>query len=297
MIHHSSCPLCDSKDISLFIQTNDFFLTREPYSIFRCSTCGFTFTQDHPDESQAGNYYASEEYLSHNDSSGGSTAILYRLVRRIMLRRKRNIAEKACGITRGKILDIGSGTGHFLAEMKRSGWETIGVEIDEKTRQYSVSSYGLDIIDPGLIKFIPSSSCDCITLWHTLEHFQDPFLYAEEIHRILRPEGTCIIALPNCSSYDAAFYRKFWAAWDVPRHLWHFSRSTMGFFADRTGFMVRSVRSLPLDVFYISIISEKYKDTFLYFISGLIRGFWFYLRSLLSMEKSSSLIYFMQKKT
>ncbi|MCU0457298.1 MAG: class I SAM-dependent methyltransferase [Bacteroidales bacterium] len=296
MIHYSSCPLCDSKDTGLFIQTNDFFLTREPYSIFRCSNCGFTFTQDHPDESQAGNYYASEEYLSHNDSSGGVTGTLYRLARRIMLGRKRKIAEIACGITRGKILDIGSGTGHFLAEMKRSGWETIGVEISEKARQYSASVHGLDVIDPGLIQFIPSSSCDCITLWHTLEHFQHPFRYAEEIHRILKPEGICIIALPNCSSHDALHYRKFWAAWDVPRHLWHFSPSTMGFFADKAGFMVKAVKSLPPDVFYISILSEKYRRKSLHFVRGFLWGSWFYLISFFDRRKSSSLIYIIQKK-
>ena len=214
-----------------------------------------------------------------------------------MLRRKRKIAEQACGKKKGKILDIGSGTGHFLAEMKRSGWETSGIEINEKARQYSSSVHGLNIIDPGQIQFIPTSSCDCITLWHTLEHFRYPFRYAEEIHRILKPEGTCIIALPNCSSHDAGHYRKFWAAWDVPRHLWHFSPATLGFFADKAGFMVKAFKSLPLDVFYISIISEKYRGTIPYFIWGLVRGFWFYLRSLMDRKGSSSLIYFIQKKS
>lgn len=297
MIHYSGCPLCDSKETSLFIQTNDFFLTQEPYSIFRCNDCGFTFTQDHPDESLAGNYYSSDEYLSHNDRAGGITGYLYRAIRKVMLFRKRKLVEKACGMKNGKILDIGSGTGHFLAEMKRSGWETAGIEISEKSRQYSAIVHGLDVIDPGLIQFIPSSSCDCITLWHTLEHFQYPFRYAEEIRRILKPEGVCIIALPNCSSYDAGFYRKFWAAWDVPRHLWHFSPSTLGFFADKARFLVKTVRRLPLDVFYISIISEKYRGTIPYFIWGLARGFWFYLLSFLNRQRSSSLIYFLRKKS
>ncbi|MDM7918979.1 MAG: hypothetical protein QUS12_07420, partial [Methanosarcina sp.] len=93
MIHYSSCPLCDSKETSLFIQTNDFFLTQEPYSIFRCNDCGFTFTQDHPDESLAGNYYSSDEYLSHNDSAGGITGYLYRAIRKVMLFRKRKLVE------------------------------------------------------------------------------------------------------------------------------------------------------------------------------------------------------------
>jgi len=296
MSHYSNCPLCGSENPGLHIQTNDFFLTGEPFSLFRCTFCGFVFTQDHPDEENIGRYYASEDYLSHNDSAKGFSSALYRFSRSIMLRMKRRIIESATGLKKGNLLDTGSGTGHFLAEMKRAGWDVQGIEINEKARNYSTSVHGVNVIDPGMILSIPSGSYDCITMWHVLEHFQDPFSYASEILRLLKPDGICIIALPNRSSYDATYYKKFWAAYDVPRHLWHFSPLTFSLFAEKTGFRLRSIRRLPLDVFYISMLSEKYRETKLHNLKGLIKGIWFYILSSFNRNRSSSLIYILQKK-
>lgn len=295
MVHYSKCPLCGSKETGLYIQTNDFFLTGEPFSLFRCNSCGFIFTQDHPDEINTGRYYSSEEYLSHNDTAKGISGKLYRFTRSIMLRRKRRMVEKTTGMRKGAILDIGSGSGHFLCEMKRSGWEVKGIEINEKARQYSISEHNVEVIDPGLISFLPAESFNCITLWHVFEHFHDPDSYAHEILRLLKPGGVCIAALPNSNSYDSGYYRKFWAAWDVPRHLWHFTPSVFGFFAHRSGFRIKIIRSLPMDVFYISMLSEKYKKSFLYFVAGIIKGFYFFTLSVFRKKKSSSLVYFLQK--
>ena len=295
MVHYSKCPLCGSKETGLYIQTNDFFLTGEPFSLFRCSACGFIFTQDHPDESSIGRYYSSDEYLSHNDTAKGISGRLYRFTRSIMLRRKRRMVEQMTGTEKGTLLDIGSGTGHFLGEMKRAGWEVKGIEINEKARQYSVSEQNVDVIDPGLVSFLPTGSFDCISLWHVLEHFHDPDSYVNEILRLLKPGGVCIIALPNSDSFDSGYYRKFWAAWDVPRHLWHFTPAVFGFFAQKNGFRIKAIRSLPMDVFYISMLSEKYKKSFLYFPAGIIKGAYFSILSVFRKNKSSSLVYFLKK--
>jgi SAM-dependent methyltransferase len=296
MTHYGNCPLCGSENPGLYIQTNDFFLSGEPFSLFRCRVCGFIFTQDHPDEENIGRYYASGDYLSHNDSVKGFSSALYRFSRNIMLGRKRKLAESATGKKSGSILDIGSGTGHFLSEMLRAGWYVKGIEINEKARQYSVSSYGVEVIGPSSISSLPPGSFDCITLWHVLEHFQDPFRYASEIMRLLKPGGVCITALPNSNSYDAFYFKKFWAAYDVPRHLWHFSPSTFSSFADKTGFSIRKVRKLPLDVFYISILSEKYRGSTFSFPLGMLKGMYFWFLSLFEKKKSSSLVFILQKK-
>jgi SAM-dependent methyltransferase len=253
------------------------------------------FTQDHPDENDISNYYASEDYLSHNDSARGFTSILYRFSREIMLGRKRKITKKAAGLNKGRLLDIGCGTGHFLDVMKKAEWEVKGIEINDKAREYAVMSFGVEVINPGQISLLEPGSFDCITLWHVLEHFQDPLRYLSDISRLLKAEGTCIIALPNCSSYDAEYYGKFWAAFDVPRHLWHFSPFTFQLFAQKAGFTIRSVKSLPLDVFYISMLSEKQRGTSLYFITGIAKGTWFWCLSLFKKTKSSSLIYILKK--
>jgi len=296
MAHHNICPLCSSPDLNLFLKADDYFLSRENFSLLKCTKCGFVFTQDPPDESKIGKYYESDEYISHNDSTPGFSNILYRFSRKIMLKKKRNILRKVTGLKKGGLLDIGSGTGHFLSEMRNSGWDVNGVEINKKAREYSVSTSGIDVYPPSEISAFSSGNFDCITLWHVLEHFENPFEYMIEIQRMLKPEGILIVALPNCSSFDAEHYKEYWSAYDVPRHLWHFNPETFKLFAEKNGFGISSIRTLPLDVFYISMLSEKYKGTKLYFIQGIIKGLWFSLLSSFSKEKSSSLIYVASKQ-
>ena len=295
MIHYDKCPLCLSEKISLHFQTKDHFLSRENYSLMKCTDCGFIFTQDHPDTEHIGKYYESAAYLSHKDSAKGLSGRLYRLSRRLMLRKKRETVKSVTGRKTGDLLDIGSGAGHFLNEMKSSGWNVRGIEINDGARESSVSAFGIDVLPPEKILNLPELGFDCITLWHVLEHFQDPFGYAAGISRLLKPEGVCIIALPNCRSSDARHYRQFWAAYDVPRHLWHFTPETFRRFAEKTGFKIESIKRLPLDVFYISSLSEKYKGSTLSFIEGTIKGLWFSFISSLNMKKSSSLVYLLRK--
>jgi 2-polyprenyl-3-methyl-5-hydroxy-6-metoxy-1,4-benzoquinol methylase len=179
--------------------------------------------------------------------------------------------------------------------MNRSGWKVRGIEINDKAREFSHSHFGLDVISPDQIANVGSESFDCITLWHVLEHFHNPYKYAADIHRILKPGGVCLIALPNSGSPDAAHYKEFWAAYDVPRHLWHFNPETFKLFAEKTGFKLKELRSLPLDVFYISALSEKYKKSSLSFIKGMVRAKFYAFRTFFNKEKSSSVIYILKK--
>jgi 2-polyprenyl-3-methyl-5-hydroxy-6-metoxy-1,4-benzoquinol methylase len=295
MVHHNACPLCASEKILIKFRFTDHFVSKEVFSLAECSECGFNFTQDYPEESEIGKYYESDEYISHSDTSKGFSNKIYRLVRNMMLGRKKDIAKSTCSLNTGRLLDIGSGTGYFAATMKKAGWQVSGIEINEKARTFSRNQFGLDIIDPGEIASLASDSFDCITLWHVLEHFHDPFRYASEIRRLLKPGGHCIIALPNCSSYDALYYKNLWAAYDIPRHLWHFNPSSFKLFADKTGFKIKQLMNLPLDVFYISIISEKYKGSKLAFIKGTLMALPFAIKSLFHKNKSSSVIYILQK--
>jgi len=295
MVHHECCPLCQSGKIDVKFSCTDHFISREIFQVAQCSACGFQFTLDYPDEEEIGRYYESEEYVSHSNTSKGFVNNLYQLARKYMLRRKLAIVRQASGLKTGILLDIGSGTGHFADTMQRSGWNVRGIEINDKAREFSESQFGLDVICPDLISSLESESFDCITLWHVLEHFHNPFKYAADIHRILKPGGVCLIALPNSGSPDAAHYKEFWAAYDVPRHLWHFNPETFKLFAEKTGFRLKELRSLPLDVFYISALSEKYKKSSLSFIKGIVRAKFYAFYSLFSKEKSSSVIYILQK--
>jgi 2-polyprenyl-3-methyl-5-hydroxy-6-metoxy-1,4-benzoquinol methylase len=192
-------------------------------------------------------------------------------------------------------MDIGSGTGYFASAMKEAGWSVTGVETNEKAREFSSSHFGIQALSPGQTTTLDPGSFDCITLWHVLEHFHDPFTYSAEILRLLKPGGICIIALPNSSSFDANYYGPYWAAWDVPRHLWHFNPNSFRKFSEKTGFKLETVKSLPFDVFYISQLSEKYKGSSLAFIRGMIKALIFATLVVFRKSKGSSVIYILRK--
>jgi len=294
MIRHSTCPLCKSQEISPYLKCIDHLVTGEVFEVFTCSGCGFIFTQNHPEESESGKYYESEEYISHSDSHKTIFDRIYQLARKIMLNRKKRIVTEICDIRYGSILDIGSGTGNFLKTMKDAGWKTEGIEINVKARDHAKIFFNMTLLSPREINSLPDKSFDCITLWHTLEHFHEPEKYFREIKRLLRPEGTVVVALPNTDSYDARHYGSAWAAYDVPRHLWHFKPDTVALFAERNGFMVSPLGYLPFDVFYISVLSEKYRGARFFFLSGMTKGLIFSFASIFRKSKSSSLIYILR---
>jgi 2-polyprenyl-3-methyl-5-hydroxy-6-metoxy-1,4-benzoquinol methylase len=295
MVHHNVCPLCSSENIGPQFVCTDHFISKKEFTIFKCSDCDFSFTQDYPDETEISRYYESDSYISHSDTSEGFSNKLYRIARRMMLSKKKGLIRKFTGFNKGTILDIGSGTGHFADTMKKAGWVSKGIEINEKARNFSISHFGLEVSTPDEISTFEPAGFDCITLWHVLEHFHNPFSYISEISRILRPGGICVIALPNCSSFDAKHYNRFWAAWDVPRHLLHFNTATFRLFSEKAGFCLEKLRSLPLDVFYISMLSEKYKGSGLSFIKGMVIAGWFAFLSFFNKKKSSSIIYILRK--
>ncbi|MEI6048210.1 MAG: class I SAM-dependent methyltransferase [Bacteroidota bacterium] len=296
MAHHDVCPLCSSEKISLHSGCTDHFLSNEVFAVFKCSSCSFEFTQDYPEENEIGKYYESDDYISHSGTSTGFSNKIYHVARNIMLLKKRSIIENVTGLKKGSLLDIGSGTGHFAVAMKKAGWQVKGIEINEKARDYSISQFGLEIFGPERMTTLTANSFDCITLWHVLEHFHDPYKYASDIVRLLKPGGLCLIALPNSSSYDALYYRQFWAAYDVPRHLWHFNPSTFRIFSDKTGFIIEKLRNLPLDVFYISILSERYKGSKISFLAGMIKALLFTFFAVFKRSRRSSIIYILRKK-
>lgn len=297
MVHHTGCPLCSSEKISFHISCIDYLINKEIFALNRCEVCGFVFTQDHPDEAEIYKYYESDDYISHSDTSKGFVNKIYRLARKVMLIKKRGIIKKLTGLKKGIILDIGSGAGHFASSMKKTGWLAKGVEINEKARNFSSSAFGLEIIGPEKISALEATSFDCITMWHVLEHFQDPFKYLSEVNRLLKPGGLCLVALPNCGSYDAEHYSQFWAAYDVPRHLWHFSPVTFRLFSEKAGMAVERSILLPFDVFYISLLSEGYKGSRWSFITGISKALLFSILSVFNKTRGSSVIYILRKST
>lgn len=291
----NKCILCSSDKISFHLRCQDFLVSKEEFDLYRCPQCGFVFTQGYPDEQTIGRYYESDDYISHDDAAKGFLNRAYLLARDYMVRMKRTIVENTIGDLNGNLLDIGCGTGYFAGLMKRSGWKVTGIEPNSKAREFGTIRFGIDVIKPDQISALPDRSFDCITLWHVFEHLHDLFKYSSEIKRLLKLGGHCIAALPNYGSYDADFYGKAWAAYDVPRHLWHFNPSAFRLFCELEGFKINRIRRLPLDVFYISILSERNLGRGMPLIRGTLMGLWFAIKAAFNKDKTSSLIFILKR--
>jgi 2-polyprenyl-3-methyl-5-hydroxy-6-metoxy-1,4-benzoquinol methylase len=194
------------------------------------------------------------------------------------------------------LLDIGAGTGYFLQVMLKRGWKISGTEKSDSARKFAAEKWGMQLLPEDGLGSLPENSFDAITLWHVMEHLHDLHTYWEKLAGLLKREGSLIIALPNPASADAGHYREHWAAWDVPRHLWHFSPENIKQIAEKHGFILQSTYRMPFDVFYVSILSERYKKSAFPILKGLLKGTVWWCFSLLSIEKCSSLIYVFKLK-
>jgi SAM-dependent methyltransferase len=285
------CPVCGSEKFDPFISGKDFFLTGESFEIVSCRDCGFRFTNPRPKEEELGKYYESTEYISHSDTRKGLFASVYQVVRRYTIGRKLSMIEKYHG--KGKILDIGCATGQFLNHMALHGWEATGIEPDVKTRDRAISEYGLQVFPEDHLNTLNNNSFDVITMWHVLEHVSDLNGRMSQLKNLLKPKGTLIVAVPNSNSYDAKKYNTFWAGYDLPRHLYHFTKPDVKLLAERHGFGIVKILPMKFDAFYVSLLSEKYKSGKMQWLPALWNGFWSNLKSG-SKNGHSSLIYVMK---
>ncbi len=290
-----TCLACGSADSAGLFNAKDHMVSKSEYLIRRCNACGMGWTANPPAEPESGAYYVSEDYISHTDRKQSLPDKLYHLARSFMLRRKQRMVTLATGKNNGNLVDIGSGTGYFAAFMKKKGWQVTAIEISETARKYSENQFGLKAISPEEINHLPSGSADCITFWHVLEHLYDPAEWFNNVARVLKDDGKCILALPNFSSSDALWFGKWWAALDVPRHLWHFTPEALRLFAGRNGFTCERIASLPLDLFYISILSYRNKGIPMPLLRGVMTGMFLGIRSGFRKQRSSSLVYILSK--
>ncbi len=273
----------------------NYYATGEAFDIYECDACGMRFTQDAPIEAEAAQYYSSPDYISHTDIRKGLFNRTYHAVRTVMLRRKAHLVMKALGRKEGRLLDIGAGTGYFAREMQRRGFAVEAVEVSEDARKVAEKNAGIKEKDISALATFENESFDAITMWHVLEHVYNLADEWQTLRRLLKNDGRLVIAVPNCASLDAKHYREFWAAYDVPRHLWHFNSHTMKLMAEQYGFKIMSIHPMPFDAYYISMLSEKYSGRKPYFLRGMIFGTYSWFKTLCNKKNSSSLIYVMRK--
>ncbi|MDB5221679.1 MAG: Methyltransferase type 12 [Chitinophagaceae bacterium] len=291
MMVYSACPCCNAQNIVKVLSAKDHTVSGEVFEIWQCNICTARFTQGIPDKNELEKYYKSEDYISHSDTKKGLINSMYHFVRKRTLRGKRKLVEKYTRLSTGKILDIGAGTGAYLHIMEQAGWEATGLEPDETARENAQQLYGLSLQPPEELFNPGSKTFDAITLWHVLEHVHDLHAYMGQLKKILKPTGSLFIAVPNYTCYDAKVYNQFWAAYDVPRHLYHFSPASITQLLLQHGLQLKEIKPMWYDSFYVSMLSEKYKTGKNNLLHAAWNGYVSNWKALLNKEKCSSLIY------
>lgn len=291
-----SCPLCGGIHLSKKMASNDYYATSEQFNLYQCEDCQFLFTQDFPVETEIGKYYETPDYISHSDTKKGLMNRVYHIVRMRMLNKKAQLITKSTKKGSGNILDIGTGTGYFSHTMQKMGWKVSAIEKSAQARAFAKQNFNLDVKDESALVNLPKNSFDAITLWHVMEHLEQLNDTWKKLYDLLDKNGKLIVAVPNCDSYDAQKYKEDWAAYDVPRHLWHFTPKTMEQFATKHHFTLVSSHPMPFDAFYVSILSEKNKKHSLAIFRGMFTGTIAWIHSLINKERSSSMIYVFRKE-
>ena len=291
MIEYHSCPLCGVKDIKRVFAAEDFTVSHEHFDIWECHNCTLRFTQNIPSGEDIGRYYQSQNYISHSDTSAGLINYLYHQVRKRTLVQKKKLVQKFTQRSTGAILDVGCGTGAFLNTMEQAGWTVTGLEPDEKAARKANELYGIKPLKAMEIYNLPTGAYEAITLWHVLEHVHDLHGYMEKLKSLLKPGGKLFIAVPNYTSRDATAYGPSWAAYDVPRHLYHFSPAAMKKLFLLHGLQMDQVLPMWFDSIYVSMLSEQYKTGKSHPIKGTLTGLASNLSAVGNPEKCSSVIY------
>lgn len=237
-----------------YLSVKDYLVSGETFELVHDTDLDFLKTFPQPQVEELPKYYESQEYISHTDEKRGLISNLYQLVKKWSLQKKAKLILQQLGDV-GSLLDVGAGTGDFLKVAKEKGWQVHGMEPNKNAAKLALEK-GIDL--KASLNDFEGKQFDVVTLWHVLEHIPDLEETILKLAALVKPQGALIIAVPNFKSFDARHYGKFWAAYDVPRHLWHFSKESMkNLFAEN--FQLKNIEPMIFDSFYVSLLSEKYK--------------------------------------
>jgi len=284
------CAICNGEEFSPFLKAVDYTVSKDTFSIVSCKNCGFHFTSPIPTIDKIGEFYKAESYISHSSTTKGLVNKLYQFVRKHTLKQKVKLVKR---VGKGNaVLDIGSGTGHFLNACTQANLSILGLEPDADARAFASKNFGVNIKPLSELHNLENNSRDVITMWHVLEHVYDLRKDLDKITKILKPDGTLIVAVPNRNSFDAKHYKEFWAAYDLPIHLYHFIPADIKTLFAHYDMTVEEILPMKFDSYYVSMLSEKYKG------GNILKAFWNGFRSNLKAKEGSysSQIYILKKK-
>lgn len=272
-----------------YLKTKDHSVSGEEFQLLYNEELDMLITDPRPEELEK--YYESDAYISHTDANKTLADKLYQAVKKLSLFTKVMMINKFADNNK-TLLDVGAGTGDFLLAARRRGWETTGVEPNHDARMRAREKK-IELLSNT--ETLVDNKYQVVTLWHVLEHIPDLESQIIRLKAYLEDEGTLVIAVPNFKSYDAEHYKEFWAGYDVPRHLWHFSRTSIEKLFAKYGMEVAKTKPLVFDAFYVSLLSEKYKTGRQNFINAFYHGVSSNIMSWLTKEPSS-IIYIIKKE-
>lgn len=275
-----------------YITVQDHSVSKEVFHLVMDEELQLLKTEPMPLLEKLPLYYESDDYISHTDGKRSVFEKLYHFVKRRAIQNKLTMLSKWYPLKGGCLLDIGAGTGDFLSEAKKQGWQINGIEPNEKAKQIAIEK---GVSFSGTIEELPDAFADVITMWHVLEHVPNLTEHIKQLHRVLQPDGTLFIAVPNYNSFDAIYYKEHWAAYDVPRHLWHFSKTAIRKIFEKENLYVQAIQPMVWDSYYVSLLSEKYKTGKMNFIKAFWVG-WLSNRKAKAQKEYSSHIYILKKQ-
>ncbi|WP_108804606.1 bifunctional 2-polyprenyl-6-hydroxyphenol methylase/3-demethylubiquinol 3-O-methyltransferase UbiG [Aquimarina sp. Aq107] len=273
----------NKEKLDFYIECKDFTVSGEKFKLYEDKDLDMLITLPKPDVENLGKYYESDDYISHTDSKRSFFEKLYHLVKKYSLNKKVKLIS-SLNQGSGTLLDIGGGTGDFLVQAGLKGWQVKGVEPNEQARE--IARKKKIILEPNTTD-LPSHNYDVVTMWHVLEHVPDLEIQVKELKRLVKPGGYIIIAVPNFKSFDAGYYKSFWAAYDVPRHLWHFSKTSIEKLFAKENINLKKIVPLVFDSFYVALLSEKYKNGAMNYFRAVWIGFLSNVKAKGSKEYSS----------
>ena len=276
------------QNLQPFLSCKDHIVSGEVYKVMINKEYDMLVTTPVP--KNLASYYKSENYISHTDSKKSLLDKVYQIVKNTTLKRKLKLIDSFKTSSKN-ILDVGAGTGDFLKVCKNSSWTVFGVEPNLDARNIAAKK-GITLQEN--LSELKNIQFDVITLWHVLEHVEDLSAYISILNKLLCKDGKLLIAVPNFKSEDANYYKEFWAAFDVPRHLWHFSRTSIFKLFSSENMIIEKTIPLKFDAYYVSLLSEKYKSGKMNPIKSFYRGFVSNLKAKRSKEYSS-LTYVLKK--
>jgi 2-polyprenyl-3-methyl-5-hydroxy-6-metoxy-1,4-benzoquinol methylase len=270
----------------IFLKSKDYAVTGQAFDLCYSSKTGMLVTSPQPSLDALSTYYKSENYISHVKAKKTLFQTIYFSVRAITLRQK----LKWVSVHKNKgnrILDYGAGVGDFVRAAQNDGWDCIGIEPHIKARTIANEKKQYTVYPVEHLKTLQPNSQTVITLWHVLEHLHNLEQHIRTFKQLLKPSGRLVVAVPNFKSYDAQYFKSYWAAYDLPRHLWHFSKESISTLFEDFDMEIESIYPMIFDSFYASLVSTKYQMGRMNVLKGLTIGLLSNLKAYFSGEYSS----------